>query len=112
MYQIHRLGVLSVAKIMGAVYGTIALIFVPFFLLVALAGMASGEKAAAFGGLFVIFLAILIPVFYAVAGFIFGALGAWVYNLLACRIGGIEMELVAPGPMVAGMRPPAVSGTL
>jgi hypothetical protein len=33
------------------------------------------------------------PVIYAVMGFVFGVLGAWVYNLIAKWIGGIEVEV-------------------
>lgn len=36
---------------------------------------------------------ILIPLLYAVIGFVFGALSAWVYNVVAGRVGGIELEL-------------------
>lgn len=96
MYQVRRVGVLSLAKIMGTVYGVLALIFIPIFLLVAMAGMISGEKEAALGGVAMIFLAVLMPVFYAVFGFLFGALAAWIYNLIAGRIGGIELDLQAP----------------
>jgi hypothetical protein len=42
-----------------------------------------------------LFLAILAPVFYGVMGFVFGALTAWAYNLVAQRIGGIRLELKA-----------------
>ena len=94
MQTIRRVGVLSVAKIAGAIYGVLGLIFAPFFLLVGLAAMASGEKEAAFGAAFGIVFAVLMPVFYAVMGFLFGALAAWLYNVLSKWTGGIEVELV------------------
>ena len=36
---------------------------------------------------------IIFPIFYGVLGFLTGAVGAWVYNLLAKWIGGVELEL-------------------
>ena len=41
---------------------------------------------------------IFLPVVYAFFGFIFGALGAWVYNLLAKWIGGFELEFEPAAP--------------
>jgi len=39
------------------------------------------------------YIAIIAPVFYGVAGFIIGALTAWVYNFAARQIGGLRLEL-------------------
>ena len=36
---------------------------------------------------------IFAPVFYGGLGFLFGAFGAWVYNQIAQRLGGIQIEL-------------------
>jgi len=36
---------------------------------------------------------VLLPLLYAALGFVFGALSAWVYNVVAGRIGGLEIEL-------------------
>jgi len=33
------------------------------------------------------------PFFYAALGFIFGVVGAFIYNLLAKWVGGIEVEV-------------------
>ena len=35
---------------------------------------------------------IVMPIFYGLIGFIFGALGAWLYNLMAKWIGGVKLE--------------------
>jgi hypothetical protein len=32
------------------------------------------------------------PLLYGVMGFIFGAVFAWIYNVVAKRVGGIEIE--------------------
>jgi hypothetical protein len=54
----------------------------------------------------ILFVAILAPVFYGAMGLAFGALTAWVYNLVAHRIGGIQLELkpvVANSPSSLGL---------
>jgi hypothetical protein len=45
-----------------------------------------------FAGFGIVF-ALMAPIFYGVLGFIFGAIGAFLYNLLAKWIGGIELHL-------------------
>jgi hypothetical protein len=37
--------------------------------------------------------ALLMPIFYAVMGFVFGVVGAFIYNVLAKWVGGIELEV-------------------
>ena len=82
---------------MGTVYGCLGLIFVPFFLLGGFAGMMMGERGSgALSGIAMLFLAILFPFLYGAMGFLFGALTAWIYNLCAGWVGGLEMELTAP----------------
>lgn len=100
MQTIKSVGVLSVAKIMGFIYGTMALIFVPFFLLFGLLGamgaMASSEHSnpfAALGVIGVVLLSLFIPLVYGAIGFVAGAIGALIYNLMAKWVGGIQIEL-------------------
>jgi hypothetical protein len=98
MHVIKSVGVLSVAKIMGLVYGCLGLIFIPFFLLMGLIGSMAGAKEAAFSGVIGIVFAIFMPVVYGVMGFVMGAIGALLYNLFANWIGGIEMQVeLRPG---------------
>ncbi|MEQ1536028.1 MAG: hypothetical protein ABL923_09135 [Burkholderiaceae bacterium] len=81
--QILNIAPLQTAKIMAALWFVISL---PFLLIMGLAMFTMpGEARAAFGGMM-----IFMPVFYAISGFIFTLIGAWVYNLLAKRMGGIE----------------------
>ena len=84
-------------KLLGALHGAMALLFVPFFLLFALVGSflpksANSPPAAAMLGIG-FGLAILMPLFYAATGFVMGLLGAFIYNLIAKWIGGIEFEV-------------------
>ena len=109
MTRVKSIGVLSLAKITGLGYFAVGLILVPFFLLFGLAGLAAGRQAggpqlpAAFGFVF----AILAPFFYGGIGFVSGALGALIYNLLAGWIGGIELEFEMAAPVVQPYTPAA-----
>lgn len=113
MHILKSVGVMSVAKIMGLVYGCLGLIFVPIFLLIGLVGSMAGQQKTPFAGAIGVFLAVLMPLFYGVLGFIMGAIGALLYNLFANLVGGFELELesravvpVAPYPMI----PPPTPG--
>ncbi len=100
MYQLRKVDVLSCAKIMGAVHFGISLIFVPFFLLFGFAGLLLGNNSDSFsriGGIVLgVVFAIVLPFFYAAFGFLFGVLGAWIYNFAARHVGGVRFEFVAP----------------
>ena len=99
--RLNRIGVGSAAKISGALYGAIGLIFGGIFALFALvgagfAGMAAqeGETVPAFlGPIFGVGAIVLFPLFYGTMGVITGAIGAALYNLFARMIGGLELEI-------------------
>jgi hypothetical protein len=93
MHILKSVGVLSMAKIMGLIYGCMGLIFAPFFLLFGIIGMAAGRQGLPFAGVFGIVFALLMPIFYGVLGFIMGAIGALLYNLFAKLVGGFELEM-------------------
>jgi len=112
MHIVKSVGVLSVAKIMGLIQGCIGLIFVPFLLLIGLLGTFAGQQKNPLAGLFSVGFALFMPIFYAVFGFIGGAVGALLYNLFASLVGGFEFELeikpafTAPHPIIP---PPAAA---
>ncbi len=97
MQRVKRLGVLSVAKIQAAVMGVmglvIGLIYGVILVVTGIIAVASGSKAGILMVFGAIAAVILLPLLYALLGFVFGALSAWVYNLVAGRLGGIEIEL-------------------
>jgi hypothetical protein len=98
MHVVKSVGVLSFARIMGLIYGCMGLIVVPIFLIAALAGVFTGNARVAFPLVFAIFA----PLIYGAIGFVFGAIGALIYNLVAAWVGGFELELVAqPSGLVA-----------
>jgi hypothetical protein len=96
---LHRIGVLSCAKVFGAVYAGIGLVVGFFFSLIGilqamfLGGTDLGNGAAAFGFLFGIGAIVIMPVAYGVLGFVGGALGAFIYNLVSGVVGGMELVL-------------------
>ena len=96
MRTIKSVGVLSCAKISGMLYGCLGLLVIPFVMLGGLASLLAGQPKQAFGGIVFLILAIVAPFFYGALGFLFGALAAWLYNLLAGWIGGIQIEIEEP----------------
>ena len=98
MQRIKSVGVLSCAKMLGVLYDCMGLLFIPIALVGALASMAGRQASGANGaisGAVLLAFGILAPFLYGGMGFVFGALGAWVYNLIAKRLGGIEIQFEA-----------------
>jgi hypothetical protein len=93
-HRLRSVGVLSVAKISGIFYGAMGVLLVPFFLLFSMIGAFAGKQGApVFPAAIGIALALVMPILYAGMGFLLGAFSAFVYNLVAGWIGGIEMEI-------------------
>ena len=89
MYSIRSVDIRSCAKMAGALYGALALLVMPFGIIGVLVGLTKGEGSTI--GLSLLF--VIAPLLYGVLGFLIGASSAWVYNLVAGRVGGIEIEL-------------------
>jgi len=113
MHILKSVGVMSVAKLMGLLYGCLGLIFAPIFLLIGLLGSFAGSDKTPLAGVFGVVFAILMPLLYGAMGFVTGAFGALLYNVLAKWVGGFEFELepqaslpVAPYPII----PPPTPG--
>ncbi|MFY9742089.1 MAG: hypothetical protein WA252_06405 [Candidatus Sulfotelmatobacter sp.] len=112
MQIVKSVGVMSVAKIMGLVYGCLGLIFAPFFLLIGLLGSVAGGHRTPFAGALGVIFALLMPILYGLMGFLMGAIGGGLYNLFAKLVGGFEVELEvkpdilsAPYPIVPPANP-------
>ena len=97
MQKVKRFGVLSVAKIQSAVMGVmglfIGLIYAVILTVTGIIAVIGGTKAGIMMLVGAVAAVVLVPILYAVIGFVFGALSAWVYNIVAGRVGGIELEL-------------------
>ncbi len=100
---VRRMGVFSVAKIMGLLHAIMGFIFGIFMSLFSLAmssfARGMGEESAAFGALFGVGAVIFLPIFYGVLGFLGGAVMTWLYNLIAGWVGGIEIDLEEHRPV-------------
>ncbi|MDB6095317.1 MAG: hypothetical protein JWM32_2879 [Verrucomicrobia bacterium] len=92
--RIKRIAPLQLGKMLAILYGIMGLLGIPFFLIMtAVASQLPSEQRTgvmAMGAGFAIFF----PVIYAVLGFIFGIIGAFIYNIVAKWVGGIEVEVV------------------
>ena len=97
--RLVRIAPLQCERMLGALYGAMGLIFVPFFGILALIGalVPSAANAKDFPGAIVagigFAMMILFPLLYAVMGFIIGVVSAAIYNLCAKWLGGIEVEV-------------------
>ncbi len=106
MYSLRSVDVLSCAKMMGAFYACTGLLAIPLIFIGILASAASPQGFSGLGAVGLFALALFLPVFYGVFGFLAGALGAWLYNAIARRLGGIRIELkeannATPGKILA-----------
>lgn len=86
MVQVKSLNSTSLAKVLGLMYLILAVIMSPFILL-----MVSLEEPIAFSES--VFVILFIVVFYGIAGGIGGFLIGIIYNFIAKKFGGIEMEI-------------------
>ncbi len=96
---IKRIAPLSTAKIAALVYIAISLPFAIFiFWLVSLAApvrnsFSNGFPFTGLGFMEGTLMLIILPVIYGVVGFVMTLVGAWLYNVVAGWVGGIEIEV-------------------
>lgn len=105
---VRRFDVVRTANIVAAIYAVIVVVmmlvfFVPFMLIGGMAGMAGGDSGAgaAFLGaglLGSLLFLVLGAAFYAVIGWVMTAVMVLIYNWLAGRIGGLQLEVQVEGP--------------
>ena len=92
---IKRIGPMSCAKIAGTLYAIIGLVLGGIFSLAALAGMfgADSPETAVFPMMFGAAAIVAFPIFYGCLGFLGALIGAWLYNVFAGWVGGIELDV-------------------
>jgi hypothetical protein len=92
---VKHVGVFSVAKIYGALSGTMGLIFGVILALVSTLGAGfGGDNVPAFlGPMLGVGAIIFLPVFYGLMGLCMGAVMAALYNLLAGVVGGVSVDV-------------------
>jgi hypothetical protein len=82
--QVVRITPVQAGKVSAVMYGIMSVVFVPFFMLPGLLGAKNA---------FPVWLALLFIPFYVIAGFVMTVVMAWLYNLIAGWVGGIEITL-------------------
>lgn len=98
---ITRVGPLSCAKIVGTLYAIVGLavgaLFSLFSMLSGLVSKSSDGFGPGVGFALGAGAIVAFPLLYGGMGFLTTLLGAWLYNLLAGVVGGIEMEVEERG---------------
>ena len=91
LVEVKHIGVLSAAKVFAILYAimgfVIGLIYT-FFGVLALVVDGPGAES-----LFLLGSVVYMPILYAALTFIGTALAAWLYNVLAARVGGVRMRV-------------------
>lgn len=92
---LKRVGPMSVAKLLGALYVVVGLIIGVCLAIVSMLGaaVASTEATGGLGLIFGVGAVIAAPVFYGIVGFVGGLIGAGLYNWTAGMVGGVQLEL-------------------
>jgi hypothetical protein len=92
---IKRIDPLSCAKIVATLYAIMGLVMGAFFSLIALAGGFASDRsgAAGLGALIGVGAIVTFPILYGCVTFVVTIIGAWLYNVMAGLLGGIEMDV-------------------
>lgn len=98
MQEVKKIDIVSLAKIegaLGAILGFIAGLIVAGFssMFWGFASMAEAGVPRGAGALFGVTAIIAFPIIYGILGFIGGIITAFLYNIVAGVVGGIEIEL-------------------
>ncbi len=86
MKKLKRIDPKSTAKFLGLFYAVLGFLGCAIFLIMSL----FSTKSAA---LIALVFTVLVPIFYGIMGLVIGYLMAFIYNLIAERIGGIQIEI-------------------
>jgi hypothetical protein len=92
---IKRVGPLSFARLSGALYAFIGLIIGGIFSMIAMAGGFASDTSGMPGVAAVVGVAAIVvfPILYGLMGFVATLIGAWLYNIVAGIVGGIELDV-------------------
>jgi len=93
---IKRVGPVSCAKITGTLYAILGLVFGCIVSLIAMVGggfASDSARATGIGAMMGIGAIVVFPILYGCIGFVATLIGAWLYNVLAGLVGGVEVEM-------------------
>lgn len=90
MKTIKRVVPKSLAKLMGLMYAVFG--FLGGIVFMAIALVAQTEEAGMAGILFGVAAPVFLTIVYGLMGWVGGYIAAWIYNLAAKKVGGIQFE--------------------
>jgi hypothetical protein len=90
---IKRIAVLKAAIFQSALMAAFGLIAALIFMMFGAMFSGLNHQAGAIAGIAGVAMLIFLPIMYGVIGFIAGAIGAALYNLIAGVVGGIEIDV-------------------
>lgn len=102
--KLKRVDPIQAGKMLAALYGILSLLLIPFMLFVMTVGsFAARQQSGPAPALPLMFgmgvgFMVLLPVVYAVMGFVVGVISSLIYNLLSKWIGGFEFEFETKAP--------------
>lgn len=101
MVKIEKIGVSSSAKIYGLTMGIFGVVIGIFYALFfsAFSGLLGDDLPISSAGGLGLLMIIGFPILYGIMGFIMGALGAIIYNFVASKVGGLEIQLSSENPL-------------
>lgn len=97
VHHVRRIGVTRMATVLGALYLLLGVVFAAIFAVIGAMVPTPGDSM--FRGGFLIAM----PLLYGVLGFVFGAVTAWLYNVIAGWTGGLELDLESAEPGRSGL---------
>lgn len=89
--KIKRVVPKSLAKVFALLYAIFGFIGGLFFLLVSLFAQSQSDGFSAL--IFGVGAPIILPLMYGLMGWIGGYITAWIYNVVAKRVGGVDLEV-------------------
>ncbi|OYX21859.1 MAG: hypothetical protein B7Z16_05530 [Algoriphagus sp. 32-45-6] len=94
MQVIKKIDVGSAAKVYGLTLGILGFVIGIIYALIfsSISSLVGDEIPISGAGLGVAML-IFIPIVYGIIGVVFGAIGAVIYNFVAAKFGGLEIEI-------------------
>lgn len=93
MKEIKRVDPLSTGKMLGALYFILGLVLILPVGLVSIVPLMLSEGGNNSFGTMGMFFMLGAPVIYGVFAFVSGVISAWLYNVIATYIGGIQIEM-------------------
>ena len=87
--RIVRIAPMQAAKMLSVLYGIFSLLFLPFFMLPVLLGAKNAPP---------MWLPLLFVPVYVIGSFLMTALMAWLYNVVARWVGGLEIATEPESP--------------